>query len=96
MSAIVYLLHFSTPYKHARHYIGSTSDLTTRLERHASGQGARLLEVIHAAGITWRCVRTWNGGRQLERHLKNRKEAPMLCPECAGAKALKRARKEGL
>lgn len=30
----IYLLHFSKPYKHARHYIGYTDDLDKRLARH--------------------------------------------------------------
>ena len=89
---MIYLIHFDQPYRHARHYLGFVeSDLEARLERHASGQGARLMAVINAAGITWRCVRTWQGDRKLERKLKRRKEAPQLCPVCAGAAADKRA-----
>lgn len=91
---MIYLLHFDQPYRHARHYLGFAEDLDARLERHASGHGARLMEVVTAAGITWRCVRTWQGGRKLERQLKNRKEAPALCPVCAGEKAAKRANYE--
>ncbi len=49
----VYLLHFTQRYKHAGHYIGSTKSLTQRLAEHRSGRGARLLEVVHAVGITW-------------------------------------------
>ena len=88
----VYLLHFDRPLKHARHYLGYAEDLGARLERHRAGNGARLMEVIATAGITWRLARTWEGGRKLERQLKRRKEAPALCPICAGAKACNRAR----
>ncbi len=55
MTGVVYLLHFDQPYKHARHYTGwteSSGSLKARLARHARGDGARLLEVVHAAGIT--------------------------------------------
>lgn len=90
-SNIVYLLHLSKPYKHARHYVGWTVDLETRLQQHARKQGARLLEVVQAAGITWSVARTWPGGRTLERQIKNRKDAPRLCPVCAGDAALRRA-----
>jgi len=91
----VYLIHFNQRYHHSQHYIGFTAeDLAARLERHAAGQGARLMEVIAAAGITWRCVRTWTGGRVLERRLKNRKDAPKVCPVCAGEKANGRANYE--
>lgn len=59
----VYLLHFVKRYKHAGHYIGSTNSLTKRLAEHQSGRGARLLAVVHAAGISWVLARTWEGGK---------------------------------
>jgi hypothetical protein len=40
---LVYLLHFSEPYQHARHYTGWTHDLDARLQLHRAGRGARLL-----------------------------------------------------
>lgn len=92
---VCYLIHFDEAYKHARHYLGVADDLDARLEAHRAGNGARLIQVIQSAGITWRCVRTWPGGRKLERQLKNRKEAPALCPVCGGDSAMKRARKVG-
>lgn len=63
----VYLIHFDQAYYHAKHYIGVADNLKARLTKHAMGQGARLLEVIAAAGITWQLARTWPGDRQLER-----------------------------
>ncbi len=78
----VYMVHFDTPYRHARHYTGWTRDLDARLETHREGRGARLMEVVKDAGITWRLARTWPGGRDRERAIKNRHEAPKLCPEC--------------
>ena len=89
---IIYLIHFGEAYKRARHYLGSTDNLAERLKAHATGQGARLMEVITAAGISWAVARTWPGDRKLERKLKSRKNAPLLCPLCAGASALRRAR----
>ena len=78
-----YLLHFERPYKHARHYLGFAEDLERRLELHRAGRGARLVEVVVAAGIGFRLVRTWEGDRTLERILKNRHNAPArLCPLC--------------
>lgn len=90
---VVYLIHFDRPYKQARHYIGSAQDLAARLEQHSAGHGARLMTVIKDAGITWTLARTWQGGRRLERRIKNRKEAPALCPICSGEKALRRCTK---
>jgi predicted GIY-YIG superfamily endonuclease len=67
----VYLLHFSQPYKHTRHYTGWASDLKARLAELEQGQGARLLQVIKAAGISWTLARTWPGDRKRERELKS-------------------------
>jgi predicted GIY-YIG superfamily endonuclease len=78
----IYLLHFTEPYKHAKHYVGFTTDLTARLEAHRQGTGARLMEVIVGAGISFQLARTWQGTRTDERRIKNRKEAPRLCPLC--------------
>ena len=82
MSGTVYLLHFERPLHHARHYMGWASNLGQRLQQHSSGRGARLMEVITELGIRWRLARIWKGTRELERQLKNRKEAPRLCPIC--------------
>jgi predicted GIY-YIG superfamily endonuclease len=91
LTVTVYLLHFSEPYKHAAHYLGFSDDLHSRLEAHAKGVGARLLEVIAGAGISFQLARTWQGTRKTERQLKNRKEAPALCPIC-NPRAMRRAK----
>jgi predicted GIY-YIG superfamily endonuclease len=79
---VVYLLHFTQRYKHAGHYLGSTTDLSHRLAAHQAGQGARLLAVVAAAGIGWELARTWDGGRERERQLKRRGGRARLCPLC--------------
>jgi hypothetical protein len=58
------------------------SDLKARLAEHEQGRGARLLQVITAAGITWKLARTWPGDRKRERELKNMGGASRRCPEC--------------
>lgn len=78
----VYLLHFDKPYKHARHYIGWAKDLDERLAQHLTGHGARLLEVVTSAGITWTLARTWKGTRNRERQLKRQGGASRRCPMC--------------
>jgi predicted GIY-YIG superfamily endonuclease len=83
--SVVYLLHFDRPYRHARHYMGTAQHLDERLARHRSRQGARLMEVVTAAGISFVLARTWEGSRELERRLKKRKEGPRLCPICTAA-----------
>lgn len=79
----VYLLHFDTPFGHAKHYTGWTADLAQRLAQHASGRGARLTEVVKDAGIGWTLARTWPGvTRTFERRLKNQGGASRRCPAC--------------
>jgi GIY-YIG catalytic domain-containing protein len=84
----VYLLHFHTPIAPGRHtcqhYIGSAKRLRERIKEHRAGRGARLTQVAIERGISFTVVRTWEGGRQLERQLKNRKNGFRLCPVCQG------------
>lgn len=78
-SGVIYLLHFTPAYKHARHYIGwakSPRSLTRRLQRHREGNGARLMTAVLAAGSDFELVRRWKGDRNLERSLKNPEEFP--------------------
>lgn len=79
----VYLLHFDRPFGHARHYIGfaNPGNLHRRLSHHGTRSGANLMFHVARAGIRWRLVRTWHGGRTLERSLKNHGHA-RRCPEC--------------
>lgn len=88
----IYLLHFKKRYpkgKRPQHYIGSTDDLDSRIERHRAGNGSRLIEVITKAGIDFVVARTWQGGKIEERRIKRRREARKLCPICSGDRALK-------
>ena len=79
----LYLIHFEQKYEHARHYLGLSNDLKRRLEEHRSGQGNPLLKAVTEAGIPWQVVRTWkDADRMQERQLKNRHNAPRLCPIC--------------
>jgi predicted GIY-YIG superfamily endonuclease len=91
MKGTIYLLHFSEPYKHAAHYLGFSTDLQNRLAEHSNGTGARLMEVIKQAGLSFQLARTWQGTRKTERSLKNRKATPRLCPVC-NPQAMNRAK----
>lgn len=84
---VCYLLHFDRPFKHARlrHYLGFTTDLERRLDDHAHGHGSTLMAYVSAVGIGFEVVRTWPGGRDLERRLKNWHNSPKLCPVCRGS-----------
>ncbi len=37
---VVYLIHLSRPYRHARHYLGWTQNLEQRLAEHRAGRGS--------------------------------------------------------
>ena len=78
----VYLIHFDEPYFHARHYVGWTSDIEERMERHRTGRGSPLLKAVTDAGIKWYVVRVWRGTRALERIIKNRKKSRVFCYKC--------------
>lgn len=91
----VYLLHFSEPVgtdrQQAQHYIGWTSrEPEERLAEHLAGRGCPLVHHAARQGSVV-VVRTWKGSRHLERKIKNRKNAPALCPCCGGTGALRLA-----
>jgi predicted GIY-YIG superfamily endonuclease len=79
----VYLLHFSTPYKHAKHYIGWAKMIDKRIQHHQHGTGARLTAVVSEAGIELIKARVWEGkGKDFERKLKNQHKPQSFCPIC--------------
>jgi predicted GIY-YIG superfamily endonuclease len=84
---MIYLLHFERPISPnhtAQHYIGYAEDIDARFESHLENRGARLTQVANERRIGYEIVRTWAGGRNEERKLKARKNAPKLCPICKG------------
>jgi predicted GIY-YIG superfamily endonuclease len=89
VTGLVYLLHFHTPFGHARHYMGSTSDLEARLAAHRRGEGSRLMWWIDRAGMEWTLARTWKGGRIRERQLKARGHS-RHCPICTPPRSWRR------
>jgi predicted GIY-YIG superfamily endonuclease len=84
-----YLVHLDQPLGsahplgRAQHYLGTTGDLDQRLATHREGRGAKILAAANERGIPYDVVRTWEGGRDVERQLKNHHNAPRLCPRCA-------------
>jgi predicted GIY-YIG superfamily endonuclease len=86
---MIYLIHFDLKLHHAQHYLGYTDSETigSRIERHRSGNGSKLMRAVTLAGIPWNVVRTWSGDRNMERRLKNWKKSSQLCPVCRKGKA---------
>lgn len=93
----VYLLHFASPLRHARHYVGFTAgELAERLSDHAAGTGAKIMRAVRAQGIDFDCVRHWDGvTRAFERRIKLDKNVSRLCPVCTPRKQLQRCRRCG-
>ena len=87
----IYLVCFSRPLAHAKHYCGWTTDLESRLEAHAKGQGARLTACAARRGITWTLARTWQGTRRRERQIKIQGGLSRVCPLCRAKKKAARA-----
>lgn len=88
---MVYLLHFDRPISEShtcQHYIGWTMHLPSRAMAHMQGRGARLTQVAKQRGIGFVIAATWPGDRNLERRMKNRKNAPRYCPICLGQHAV--------
>lgn len=85
-----YILHFSEPYKHAKHYIGWARDyehLAARISAHLDNTSKQpLIEAAHAAGITFTVAVWTHYPRHMERKLKNA-HARNVCPCCRGKTA---------
>ena len=62
------------------------------VQHHRNGTGARLMEVVSAAGIGFTVARTWpDGDRAKERRLKNSGSASRYCPMCREEREQRRA-----
>ena len=71
-----------TEYRVLTEVLARTEDLLDRLDRHAAGRGARLVEVIWQSGIGFTLVRVCEGTRRRERAIKNDGGASRYCPAC--------------
>jgi hypothetical protein len=82
----IYLIHFSRPFKHARHYIGWTLDVDRRVgQEHMNGHARSnpLVKAALADGINLTLAKVWEGKtKNDERRLKNRGGASRCCPIC--------------
>ena len=96
MAAATYLIHFSEPFGHAKHYVGSTTrSVAERFAEHVAGQGANLTALAVQSGITLTLARTWDGDRAMETKLKYRGTVARTgvkhgmsryCPTCRAAR----------
>lgn len=91
----VYLLHLAEPLygSTCKHYIGSSSDIATRVLRHASGRGARFTRAAVRQRIPFDVVRIWptpslRDARRVEQALKRRHHHDTYCPICVSRRTL--------
>ena len=94
----VYLLHFTKPLYHARHYIGYTQSrsIRKRLDRHYEGHGSHLTGAAVNAGIGFLIGGIWpDKDRRFERKLHNTKNGGRYCAICAKEKGIKAMCPEG-
>lgn len=94
---VVYLLHFSTAYQHAQHYLGFSEGaggrFNRRVQHHRRGSGAKLTRAAANAGVQMTVVRVWLGqDRHFERRLHKQRSNHKLCPICSGAEAFQRGK----
>jgi hypothetical protein len=86
---VCYLVHLDQrlgsdhPKGGAGHYLGTTVDLDRRIAQHRDGTGARILAAAVQRGIGFDVVRTWEGGRDVERRLKRQHNPRRMCPVCS-------------
>ena len=88
-NAVIYVIHFSRPFKHATHYIGySAGTGEDRVERHQRNPGPGLFHALKAAGIQFEVTAVMPGDRTRERQLHRMKAASpsrglrSICPLC--------------
>ncbi len=90
----VYLLHFSRPYYHARHYIGFSTRLEARIREHRRGQGSPLVAAVVESGLEIFIARRWERvTRAFERRLHVMHEPHGIthgCPICLGPRVYRR------
>lgn len=88
----IYLLHFATPYAHARHYLGyavGTGRGRAYAEAQCDGRAIGAHELVMAAqgcGVELEVAAVWVGeGRSLQRELRRSHNLARHCPICQSA-----------
>lgn len=88
----IYVLHFTDPLHHAKHYVGCTRNLRQRLETHADGYGSHLTRALYEKQIEFELgtlyVTNKANMRKIERFIKKMANGPRFCQICnpAGVK----------
>jgi hypothetical protein len=87
----VYLFHFnaplgnlSNPRAQARHYLGFTDDLDSRIKKQLAGKGAKLVAAAIARGLIFELYH-WPAPLATEKLIKARKQTSVYCPACCAS-----------
>ena len=86
----VYLLHFSRPYWHARHYVGFTTRMARRLACHRQGRGSPLIAAAVQCGIEIFVARRWERVTVAFERRVSSPSGRYGCPICRGPRAYRR------
>lgn len=98
---LVYLLCFSQPVAHARHYLGvARADGDVGVVILTAAKRISLLVALHAAGGTFTITKTWSlaadglpltltQAQAVKARLRRRANRLRLCPRCAGSSKVK-------
>lgn len=87
----VYLFHFNAPLGNlanpraqARHYLGFSDDLDSRIKKQLAGKGAKLVAAALAKGLVFELYH-WPATLATEKLIKARKQTSIYCPACCAA-----------
>lgn len=81
-----YLLHFSSPVRGKLHYIGFSTNIPARFQKHLSGEGSELTGEAVRSGVPFELVRVWPDVKpEFEQKLKRNKNMKRYCIKCQEA-----------
>lgn len=91
-TATIYVLHFTKPIDHRKHYVGYTTDLDRRLAQHRSGEGAKLVGAVMRSGgnfvLALALKVPFTRAQSVERYIKTHGSGMHICPLCTDFPAI--------
>lgn len=79
----VYLIHFDSPVKGCKHYIGYAPNIQERWAKHLKGQGSQLTRLAIKNAVKMHLVRVWlRVSPTFEQAAKRKKNLKRLCFRC--------------
>ncbi len=80
----VYIIHLNEKLGHAGHYVGYSSNVPRRIEKHIKGNGSAFMTAVAERGISWEVAMVWLGKDwTFEKSIKHRHGSiEQYCPIC--------------